>query len=218
LPKVNINDLYKRRVKELVGEDTKELDRIEEEFNRKWTEEEWFQQIKKRWYFHELSWYMFEESERYTKKCDHPMAELSYTDNPYFCTPVHGCIEDCPFHAKEGKLEYSVIQQGIEGLNHFPHIKDARKILEEERAKAKRTNLAKLNKKVDNNPSFAIPPPELTEQQSKHPLFKLLKGQVFWIWDHRHLHLQEWLRTQGKCCFNHCIGEPIKWGAPMPIW
>ncbi len=213
MPKLNINDLYKRRVNELVSGDTKELDRIEQEFNRKWTEEEWFSQLKRRWYFHELSWYMLEETERYTKKCDHEMVELSYVDNPYFCTPIHGCLEDCFYHGEEGKIEYSRIQKAIEDFNHFPGLLEARKKLEEEKAKAQE-GLKEFNKRVVDDP-LAIPK---STERKKHSIFKLLEGKLFWIWPHKHLHLQEFLMTQGKCCFNHIIGEPKKHGALMPIW
>lgn len=228
--KPHFNDLYKRRIDELLGADSKDLDRIEEEFNRKWTPEEWFQNIKKRWYFHELSGYMFSETQSYFIHPDEriPIEQVDKIDTHKFCTPPrgnkYGCVDGCPYCAEEGKLEYSTIQQGIESLNHFPHIQDARKILEEEREKARRgtrtTDLTKINKNVDD--PFAIPTatPITTDltAEGKHPLFKLLKGQVFWIWDHRHLHLQEFLKTQGRCCFNHCIGEPKKWNALMPIW
>jgi len=34
----------------------------------------------------------------------------------------------------------------------------------------------------------------------------ILKGNVFWQWDKEHT--QEYLKTNGQCCFNHVIDLP----------
>jgi hypothetical protein len=174
--------------------------------DEKWTPERWYQEIKKRWYFHEASWYMFSETEQYMKPCDHPpTTEVSMIDNLCFCTPVHGCIKKCYYYPEQGKLEYSQIQKGIEGLNKFPGIQEARKTLEEE--------LKKLQEELEKSKKE-----QREGRKEKHPLFKVLEGKPFWIWHHRHLHLQQFLMTQGRCCFNHIIGEPQKHSRLYPLF
>jgi hypothetical protein len=38
---------------------------------------------------------------------------------------------------------------------------------------------------------------------------QILLGKKFWVED-KQQHKQEFIRTNGQCCFNHCIGLPIK--------
>ena len=209
MPRVNIDDLYKKRVKELFpdisGSDTEErLAKLDKELNREWTPEEWYHELEKRWYFHNRSWYMFSEVKVMKDNYDpQQLPNISMVDDKRFCTPIHGCSKACFFYSDAnvekidgGRLEYSKIQEAITGLNSFPGIEEARKELEKERMEIK----------------------QHIRYPASHPLFKLLQGQVFWIWNSRHLHLQEWLKTRGKCCFNHIVGEPEKWHAPMPLW
>jgi hypothetical protein len=47
--------------------------------------------------------------------------------------------------------------------------------------------------------------------------FAQCKDKPFWIWD-PHEHLLQFLKTQGKCCFNHLIGEPQKYGRLQPLF
>jgi hypothetical protein len=211
LPRVNINDIYRRRVKDLLG--NTDIDKIVVDLNKQWTPEKWFQQIKRRWYFHELSWYLFEETERYTKQCSHPMAEMSFIDNPYFCNAITGCIEGCPYREEKGRLEYSTIQKAVSGFNHYPHLLEAHGELEEELKKLQ-ADLERSKREI---------PLEVRQQReqaatNKPQILKLLEAKPFWIRNHRHLHLQQFLMTQGKCCFNHIIDEPEKYGSPIPIW
>src|SRR6476659_8426458 len=44
-----------------------------------------------------------------------------------------------------------------------------------------------------------------------------LKGKVFWYWD-KEQHTQEYLRTNGQCCFNHIVGLPTKDGKEYPLF
>jgi hypothetical protein len=56
------------------------------------------------------------------------------------------------------------------------------------------------------------------EQKIKNEkFFEQFKDKEFWIWN-PHEHLLAFLKTQGKCCFNHIIGEPEKWGRPQPLF
>ena len=45
----------------------------------------------------------------------------------------------------------------------------------------------------------------------------ILKGKVFWYWD-KEQHTQEYLRTNGQCCFNHIVGLPTKDGKEYPLF
>jgi hypothetical protein len=53
-------------------------------------------------------------------------------------------------------------------------------------------------------------------KQSKE-LFERLQNKPFWIWD-KEEHIQENIRTQGDCCFNHIIGLPQKEGIDKPLY
>src|SRR4029079_3573098 len=41
-------------------------------------------------------------------------------------------------------------------------------------------------------------------------------GKVFWNWD-KEQHTQEYLKTNGQCCFNHICGLPTKDGKEYPL-
>ncbi|MGA8565319.1 MAG: hypothetical protein WB587_11265 [Nitrososphaeraceae archaeon] len=45
----------------------------------------------------------------------------------------------------------------------------------------------------------------------------VLQGKVFWHWDKQH-HTEEYVRTNGQCCFNHCVGLPIKDKREYPLF
>jgi len=45
----------------------------------------------------------------------------------------------------------------------------------------------------------------------------VLKGKVFWYWD-KEQHTQEYLKTNGNCCFNHVVGLPTKDGKEYPLF
>src|SRR6476619_7714871 len=45
----------------------------------------------------------------------------------------------------------------------------------------------------------------------------ILKGKVFWYWD-KEQHTQEYLKTNGQCCFNHICGLPTKDGKEYPLF
>ena len=45
----------------------------------------------------------------------------------------------------------------------------------------------------------------------------ILKGKVFWHWD-KEQHTQEYLKTNGQCCFNHICGLPTKDGNEYPLF
>jgi hypothetical protein len=44
-----------------------------------------------------------------------------------------------------------------------------------------------------------------------------LKGKVFWHWD-KEQHTQEYLKTNGQCCFNHIVGLPQKDKREYPLF
>jgi hypothetical protein len=178
--------------KQIEGVDNVNLD-------EKWSPEQWYAELRKRWYFHNMSWYMIQETPN-NEACPAGIG----------CNPK-GCVEQCFFYTEEGRIEYSQIQEAIEGLNKFPGIQEARQTLEQE-LKELQESLEKSNKNKNNNPAAAA-----RLKETKPVLFKVLEGKPFWIW-HRHLHLQQFLMTQKKCCFNHIIGEPVKNGILMPIF
>ncbi len=45
----------------------------------------------------------------------------------------------------------------------------------------------------------------------------VLEGKPFWIWDQQQ-HTEEHIRTNGKCCFNHIVGLPIKDKKEYPLF
>jgi hypothetical protein len=161
LPRVNIDDLYKKRVKELFpnidGDETAEkLAKLDKELNREWTAEEWYHELEKRWYFHNRSWYMFSEVKVFVDKWDRQqLPDISTVTDKRFCNPIHGCSPFCFFHSNEDKrLDYSKIQEAIDGLNKFPGIEQARKELEKERMEIK----------------------QHVHYPHSHPLFRMLQG------------------------------------------
>ena len=119
MPKLNINDLYKRRVKELVG-NPDDVKRIEAGLDKEWSPEQWYQELKKRWYFHMTSWYMLQEREH--------TQDIRADEG---CNPS-GCIEQCEFYAQEGRREPQQIQQMIKVLSSFPAVQEAEKEFEEQ--------------------------------------------------------------------------------------
>lgn len=45
----------------------------------------------------------------------------------------------------------------------------------------------------------------------------LLKDKPFWLWDKQE-HRQEFIKTEGQCCFNHIIGLPVKDKKEHPLY
>jgi hypothetical protein len=54
-----------------------------------------------------------------------------------------------------------------------------------------------------------------TQQQSN--LAERLQNKPFWIWNVEE-HRQEYIKTNGECCFNHIIGLPQRAGQYMPMY
>jgi|SRR5215216_1455386 len=86
------------------------IEEKEIDYNKKWTPEEWYQQLKKRWYFHGSSWYM----RRATLK-----RELSAEEMKTGCNGVSGCISECPFFPPEGRIGEAYLQYTIRSLEEY---------------------------------------------------------------------------------------------------
>ena len=48
-------------------------------------------------------------------------------------------------------------------------------------------------------------------------VLSILKGKPFWIWDEKE-HEQEYVKTDGLCCFNDICGRPTKDKREMPMF
>src|SRR6476619_7646156 len=46
---------------------------------------------------------------------------------------------------------------------------------------------------------------------------QILQRKPFWIWN-KQQHTQEYLKTNGQCCFNHIVGLPVKDKIEHPIY
>ena len=46
---------------------------------------------------------------------------------------------------------------------------------------------------------------------------EILRGKSFWIWDEGK-HKDEFIKTNGQCCFNHIISLPVKNNQTFPIF
>ena len=55
------------------------------------------------------------------------------------------------------------------------------------------------------------------QQTRSSSSLSILKGKVFWYWD-KEQHTQEYLKTNGKCCFNHIVGLPQKDKKEYPLF
>jgi hypothetical protein len=55
------------------------------------------------------------------------------------------------------------------------------------------------------------------EENTSKELFQRLQGKPFWIWNIEE-HKQEYIKTNGDCCFNHIIGLPQKDGIDKPLY
>ena len=56
---------------------------------------------------------------------------------------------------------------------------------------------------------------EITQEQSR--VFERLENKPLWIWNIEE-HKQEYIKTNGDCCFNHIIGLPQKDGIDKPLY
>jgi hypothetical protein len=48
-------------------------------------------------------------------------------------------------------------------------------------------------------------------------VLSILRGKLFWIWDEKE-HEQEYVKTDGLCCFNDICGRPTKDKREMPMF
>ena len=55
------------------------------------------------------------------------------------------------------------------------------------------------------------------QQTRSSSSLSILKGKVFWHWD-KEQHTQEYLKTNGQCCFNHVVGLPTKDNNECPLF
>ena len=106
------NDALKKLLGDLNIAET--INEKEVERNKKWTPEEWYQQLKKRWYFHGSSWYM-----RQTLQAE----KLSNEEMKFGCNGFTGCIPECRFYASEGRIEEDELQHNIQTLTEFVEFK-----------------------------------------------------------------------------------------------
>lgn len=181
---------------------------VKEEKERKWTPEEWYQELKRRWYFHNTSWYM----------------RLLNGHDGKGCTLWNGCIPECAFYEKEGRLEEREIEEAIQGLARHPSLKmmphehhpDDEREGQHKNKKKEEEQHQQYTKSSSREMASSVSKEE-EKQRTMKEYFDEFKGKEFWIWN-RHLHLLQFLRTQGKCCFNHMIGEPEKYDRPMPLF
>src|SRR4030095_11935743 len=51
---------------------------------------------------------------------------------------------------------------------------------------------------------------------SSSNLLKLISLE-FWIWDKQE-HREQFIKTNGQCCFNHCVGLPVKDKVEHPLY
>ena len=54
-------------------------------------------------------------------------------------------------------------------------------------------------------------------RSSSSASLSILRGLPFWIWD-KEQHTQEYIRTNGQCCFNHVCGLPTKDKEQYPMF
>ena len=110
MPKPSFSELYSRRARELLGDDYKTAAVESVDLDKKWTPEEWYQEIKKRWYFHPTSWYMIEAS---------ILEELTQEEKLQTCNGWTGCIPQCRFYAPEGTITEEERQRNIASLTKY---------------------------------------------------------------------------------------------------
>ena len=55
------------------------------------------------------------------------------------------------------------------------------------------------------------------QQTRSSSSLSIIKGKVFWHWD-KERHTQEYIRTNGQCCFNHVVGLPQKDKKEYPLF
>jgi hypothetical protein len=80
------------------------------EQNEKWTPERWYQELKKRWYFHGSSWYM-----RWALL----KRQLTEEEMKIGCNGYNGCIPECRFYPPEGRVEEDELQRSIQSLTEY---------------------------------------------------------------------------------------------------
>ena len=55
------------------------------------------------------------------------------------------------------------------------------------------------------------------QQTRSSSSLSILKGKVFWYWD-KEQHTQEYVKTNGQCCFSHICGLLTKDGREYPLF
>lgn len=106
--KSDSNEALKKLLNDLDIVET--INQQQAEQNEKWTPERWYQELKKRWYFHGSSWYM-----RQALRAD----KLSEEEMNFGCNGFTGCIPECRFYAQEGRFEEDELQYNIQSLTEF---------------------------------------------------------------------------------------------------
>jgi hypothetical protein len=82
--------------------------------DEKWSPERWYAELRKRWYFHDSSWYM-----RQALSAE----KLSEEEMKIGCNGFTGCIEGCRFFPEEGRVEEGEIQRIIQTLSALVEFK-----------------------------------------------------------------------------------------------
>jgi hypothetical protein len=109
------NDALKKLLNDLnIAEMLTNQEQNNKEQNKKWTPEKWYQEIKKRWYFHDTSWYM-----RQALRAE----KLSNEEMRIGCNGFTGCVPKCRFAPEEGRLEEDELQHKIQSLSEFVEFK-----------------------------------------------------------------------------------------------
>lgn len=109
--KSDSNDALKKLLNDLdIAETINQKKQEVEQAVEKWTPEQWYQEIRKRWYFHPTSWYMIQSlmPEKLTPE------EMSAC-----CNGFTGCIPECRFYQPEGRISKEELQRNIQSLTEF---------------------------------------------------------------------------------------------------
>ena len=57
----------------------------------------------------------------------------------------------------------------------------------------------------------------ITTKGYQEQVFSILKDKPFYLWDEQQ-HTEEYIRTNGQCCFNHIVGLPTKDKREYPLF
>jgi len=101
---------------ESITEFNKRLAAAEAKFNPdteeepRWSSEKWYQELRKRWYFHPRSWYMIQAS---------MPRKLTSEEIKISCNGFNGCVQQCRFFPPEGRIEPEELVRIIESLEKY---------------------------------------------------------------------------------------------------